>query len=964
MAKSSLTLWIDVDTNRVLDGWNSNNEAPVPSFVAGDTCDIEIHLVKANASSQWDELPLTGKSFKLAIGLIDTLPNGGMWTLAYGNSQVDFAYNEKADVVEDALNLIPEIIADGGVTVTLVNADTTYRVMFNEKTVISSTFSTDASNLLPSSIVQKSEVKVGSSTTKAVWHFKPKQVPVVYQPNWTASSNSSVISLTGIGGNKRLTIAPDAPRGGTFILTATLYETKKYAPNIGQQTSKTVTTFPISVNATEADFDNAFPMPEGSIEYNVNGISVKKVGTYTWDISTRSVQNQHDGAWYDSQYYITSVTNSSIIQFEYVSATISLNNYETASLLAGIGSAEAVLEVEVTENGAVTTVLQTKCKIISDIIGQHTYSPTPFDDPLTQSDLNAALANYYPVTNPDAYISDAPVDNTVWGRQNGQWQAIVPDGNNIPDYDNFVTYAVGSQVYFQGKFYRMVNTAGAAGYDPVGHPSYWESLSGTSPNLSGYAQLSGATFTGTIYTPEIRNLLNTDLIIDSYNDTGAGVHYEHKFTHLDGKFVLATNGGGLTFPDGTTQTTSAVTPDLTNYFTKNGGQLNEDASIGLFNGSGKVGYFSSESISLSQYPQGTGQSYPNYQSWLSPTKLELVSNLTPSSLMTVDANGLIFPDSTVQTTAATTPDLSGYAELSGATFTGKVVTTASVSTAPLKIGVSTTAPTTTVAGDVWVGTNNIFFKDSTNTQRALVNQNTQNTFSTNQIISASSTLSLLRITQSGTGQAIVVEDATNPDTSAFIVNADGIVGIQKDPATWTPTAGVALDVTGKIATASATASAGLNLGATSVAPTTPVQGDIWMASNTDTLRYRGILTNTTFDLATRNASNTFLQPQIISNPSNATIPAFRITNIATATTAHSLLVEDETNPDTTAFIIDNAGNIGIGVPTGWTPTQKFELNGSIKFTADSSVQTTAYIPSNVAITGGSINGITIDGGTY
>ena len=73
-----------------------------------------------------------------------------------------------------------------------------------------------------------------------------------------------------------------------------------------------------------------------------------------------------------------------------------------------------------------------------------------------------------------------------------------------------------------------------------------------------YALLSGATFTGTIYTPEIRNPLNTDLIIDSYNDTGAGTHYEHKFTPFDGKFVLATNGGGLTFPDGTTQTTAAT----------------------------------------------------------------------------------------------------------------------------------------------------------------------------------------------------------------------------------------------------------------------------------------------------------------------------------------------------------------------------------------------------------------------
>ena len=1040
MAKSSLTLWIDVDTNRVLDGWNSNNEAPVPSFVAGDTCEIEMHLVRKNASSQFEELPTTGKSFKLAIGLIDTLPSGGSFTLAYGNSQIDFDFDEKPADVQTALNLIPEIAAAGGVTVTLVNGGTTYRVMFNQKVALSSTFSTDASNLIPSSIIQKSEVKVGSSTTKAVWHFKPKQVPVVYQPNWTQSTNSSIATLASYGAGGRIEIKPDAPRGGTFSLSAYLYKTKKYPPNQGQLISTSyVTTSPISVNATATDFDNALPMPEGSTDYNINGLTVTKVGAYAWDYSTKSIAAQDGVAWYDYQYYINEIRNGSIIPFEYVYSTISLNNYEVASLLAGIGSAEAVLEVEVTENGAVTTVLQTPCKIISDIIGQHTYSPTPFDDPLTQSDLDAVVI--------------------------------------------------------------------------------------------GYAQLSGASFTGTIYTPEIRNLLNTDLIIDSYNDTGAGVHYEHKFTHIDGKFVLATNGGGLTFPDGTTQTTSALplsggtmtgnitygdVNGVTTFATNNGfnvvdSTLGSGATVGYDTFLG-VGYIvlnkpsDGTSIEITAtgitFPDGTTQttsavtpnlsgyallsgatftgkvnttptstlaalnlgsqqaapsstvagdlwigSNINYKSWDGITKAVANTNTTntfqqpqiignsgasaalritqlgtgaalvvedsttpdatsfvidangrvgvgvaPSTTaaIKVDAGGIMFGDGTTQFTAATTPDLSGYltsanaaltyqtiagmsdyatnvalstyAPLDGATFTGKVVTTASVSTAPLKIGVSTTAPTTTVAGDIWVGTNNVFFKDSTNTQRALVNQNTQNTFSTNQIISASSTLALLRITQSGTGQAIVVEDATNPDTSAFIVNADGVVGIQKDPATWTPTTGVALDVTGKALFTPSATLAGLNIGSATTDPTSTITGDIWIGTNT--LNFRDS-TNSHRTLANLNTVNTFSTPQVIQAPTSASLPALRISNSATTAGVHSLVVGDAVNPDTSSFVIDNNGNVGIGVdPATWSPNSKLELNGSIKFTADSSVQTTAYIPSAVAITGGSINGITIDGGTY
>jgi len=50
-----------------------------------------------------------------------------------------------------------------------------------------------------------------------------------------------------------------------------------------------------------------------------------------------------------------------------------------------------------------------------------------------------------------------------------------------------------------------------------------------------------------------------------------------------------------------------------------------------------------------------------------------------------------------------------------------------------------------------------------------------NTFTTNQIISGSTTADLLRITQNGTGNALVVEDSTNPDSTPFVVTANGTV---------------------------------------------------------------------------------------------------------------------------------------------------------------------------------------------
>ena len=82
------------------------------------------------------------------------------------------------------------------------------------------------------------------------------------------------------------------------------------------------------------------------------------------------------------------------------------------------------------------------------------------------------------------------------------------------------------------------------------------------------------------------------------------------------------------------------------------------------------------------------------------------------------------------------------------------------------------------------------------------------------------------------------------------------------------------------------------------------------------------------------STQTFTNPQVISSPSGATLPALRITNEATNPAAHSLVVEDVTNPDVTSFIVNNSGNVGIGVhPATWTPSNKVEIVGSVLTTA-------------------------------
>ena len=129
---------------------------------------------------------------------------------------------------------------------------------------------------------------------------------------------------------------------------------------------------------------------------------------------------------------------------------------------------------------------------------------------------------------------------------------------------------------------------------------------------------------------------------------------------------------------------------------------------------------------------------------------------------------------------ATTGQLSGYAPLAGATFSGKVNTTITATTAPINIGSQLTAPTATVAGDVWIGAN-INYKSWDGVTKAVANTNTTNQFSQGQAITVNSAVNAFRINQQGTGPALVVEDSASPDATPFVIDANGKVGIGVAP---------------------------------------------------------------------------------------------------------------------------------------------------------------------------------------
>jgi hypothetical protein len=265
-----------------------------------------------------------------------------------------------------------------------------------------------------------------------------------------------------------------------------------------------------------------------------------------------------------------------------------------------------------------------------------------------------------------------------------------------------------------------------------------------------------------------------------------------------------------------------------------------------------------------------------------------------------------------------------------------------------------------VSGDILVKNGSGYWVSNSKLTAGVAVLDSSNTFAANQIISVTdNTNAALRVTQLGTGNAFVVEDSTNPDASPFIINADGNIGIGRQPSTRK------LEMTGNFAvtgqsTLSSTAGAVSALLIDSPATTTAdcvritnlgtgnsfvvedstnpdsspfvitAAGDVAIG-NTTTSGYKLLVSGQTYISAsssgaifTANQSNVG-GIAVFTNTATATSDAVRITNTGSG---NSFVVEDAANPDSSPFVITAAGDVGIGVST---TTSKVEGLGRFYF---------------------------------
>lgn len=450
----------------------------------------------------------------------------------------------------------------------------------------------------------------------------------------------------------------------------------------------------------------------------------------------------------------------------------------------------------------------------------------------------------------------------------GGWSSqvtLAPDIHGGGVYGNKYSYSTDSN----GGYVQTLN--GLWYLDSTGIHFYdgtHQSTAAVAPDLSGYLTKAG-NLSGLTDLAVARDNLNLGIInapvFAGLTVQGSGGNVAQlaptslSLLHATAGQITLDPQVGVTFPNGTTQNTAAVSFDPTGYATETyvttrGYLVNGDN--GTVPSGGDTGqvltkasnsnysfiwstpivydrYLTTSTTSLTINNQnktltvGTGLSYTSqqdaiiaydaahhmhvrvtaYNSSTGQLDVDVISHTGTGTFAswTVNVGGTVSLQSlewggitgTLSNQTDLQTALDAKLSLSGGSMTGKLNCSFGAGGTAINIGTRTGAqPAAPNNGDLWVQGSNFQFKDALGFVRAVPNNDTVNTFTTNQIVSAATTDPLLRLTQTGTGQALVVEDAANPDTSAFIINANGNVGIGQNPATWVPDSNYLLDVSG------------------------------------------------------------------------------------------------------------------------------------------------------------------------
>ena len=244
-----LRLYIDRTRRRLVSGYSDNTPADEPVFTQGDRLPVELHFLDATGLSY---LPYTyydpsGDDVKLALGLVDSVPTAGTFTLTYGGQTTSaIAAAASASDVQTALQALATVGASGANTLTVTGDDGGPWYVSWSSAGTRSLLSADSSLLVPASAFVVDTLVDGSVSAREQQVIKFEVADVAYMaPGDFSALAAAAVVLTAVASNGGWKIAlTPTPIGGTFTLSV----------NNGASTQ---TTTPLAYTATAAEVQAA-----------------------------------------------------------------------------------------------------------------------------------------------------------------------------------------------------------------------------------------------------------------------------------------------------------------------------------------------------------------------------------------------------------------------------------------------------------------------------------------------------------------------------------------------------------------------------------------------------------------------------------------------------------------------------------------------------------------------------------
>lgn len=711
---SAIKLFIDPRTGSAFGNFSGTSSLTNPVFTLGDTATIELYLVEDTGLSAY---PRQEIGFPTSPGIKVAVGAIDESPLA-GTWTLSYGGNTTTALAYNATPAAVQTALNLLASITAAGGVTVSQIGDNYNIVFNAVgarteLTTNGAALIPLSAATVATLQTGDANKPAIYLVHLQRTVAGLATSFSPTA-ASAITVESL-------TAWDGTRATYRVSISPDPKGGSFSLAFDAQTGTDVSTKAISVGATALDVQNAL-----SIGALADGkVSVTQVKAYAYDVSV-TVQPGTNGLTAD---------DAGLLSFSGYKGDLNLNTAEAISLLDGAPSVETTLEVEITSDSKKLTVLQIPCTLHNAVIDEGAVQPLVLDTYLSQT---TADGRYFKLS------------------QN------LADGTAATMRGNLGVYSTGE-----------VDTALALKAN-ASHTHTIANVTGLQTALDGKANLTSAAFTG-------------DLTIAGRAAIGGGLanNAAHKLAIYNGNIVFSA-GFGLAFGDGTTQTTAASTPDLTPYATK--------AAPTLTGG-----------VTIERNPAGTtlklyDPTSPNFGTDLNNTNIIVRAGST-TSFGRLDSERVQLQAGTGVTANLTASDLTiangansvsvnitnglringaePYARKAGDTFTGKANFTSVAGAAGLNVGIGGTSAAATTAGDLWISTGgaNLNFRDGTGAWRVLASTSNTNSYSAPQIIDTTATTPGLRITQKGTGSALVVEDSVTPDSDALIVDANGNLGI-------------------------------------------------------------------------------------------------------------------------------------------------------------------------------------------